>query len=176
MNFLAVFFNFWLVFTNHRPLFQSLHTYIINKSVTKHNTDLEKISQWAYRWEMQFNPDPNNQANEVIFSLKLVSNNLLHPPVKFNNDNTITRCSHQKHLRVVLDSNLNFSTYIDQNIKKYNKMIGLIRRLSVNLPHNALFTIRKSFIRTHIDYGNTLYDKPSNDNFRNKMKKFNIAS
>ena len=76
---------------------------------------------------MQFNPDPNNQANEVIFSLKLVSNNLLHPPVKFNNDNTITRCSHQKHLRVVLDSSLNFKIPIDKKIKKCNKMIGLIR-------------------------------------------------
>ena len=54
---------------------------------------------------MQFNPDPNKQANEIIFSRKLVSNNLSHPPVKFNNNN-ITRCSHQKHLGVVLDSNL----------------------------------------------------------------------
>ena len=44
----------------------------INKSVTELNTDLEKISQWAYQWEMQFNPDPSKQANEVIFSRKLV--------------------------------------------------------------------------------------------------------
>ena len=45
----------------------------INKSVTELNTDLEKISQWAYQWKMQFNPDPNKQANEIIFSPKLVS-------------------------------------------------------------------------------------------------------
>ena len=122
---------------------------------------------------MQFNPDPNKQANEVIFSRKLVSNNLSHPPVKFNNNN-ITRCSHQKHLGVVLDSNLNFNTHIDQKIKKCNKMIGLIRRLSVNLRRNALLTIYKSFIRPHFDYGDTLYDKPSNNNFQNKMEKFNI--
>ena len=50
-----------------------------------------------------------------MFSRKLISNNLLHPPVKFNN-NSITRCSHQNHLGVVLDSNLNFKTYIDQEI------------------------------------------------------------
>ena len=29
----------------------------INKSVTELNTDLEKISQWACQWKMQFNPD-----------------------------------------------------------------------------------------------------------------------
>ena len=142
----------------------------IKKSVTELNTALEKITQWAYQWKMQFNPDPNKQANEIIFSRKLVSNNLSHPPVKFNNNN-ITRCSHQKHLGVVLDSNLNFNTHIDQKIKKCNKIIGLIRRLSVNLPCNALLTIYKSFVRPHLNYGDILYDKRSNDNFQSKMEK-----
>ena len=44
-------------------------------------------------------------------------------------------------------------------------MIGLIRRLSINLP------LRKSFIRPPLDYGDILYDKPSNDNFQNKWGK-----
>ena len=35
---------------------------------------------------MQFNPDPKEQANEVIFSQKTSSNNLSHPPIKFNNN------------------------------------------------------------------------------------------
>ena len=51
----------------------------INKSVTELNTDVEKISQWSYQWKMQFNPNPNKQANEVIFSHKLISNNSSHP-------------------------------------------------------------------------------------------------
>ena len=50
-------------------------------------------------------------------------------------------------------------------------MIGLIRLLSVNLSHNALLTIYKSFIRPHLDHGDIVYDKPSNDNFQNKMEK-----
>ena len=65
---------------------------------------------------MQFDHDPKKQANEVIFSHKLVSNNLLYPLVKFNNNN-ITRCFHQKHSGVVLDSNLSFNTHIDQKTK-----------------------------------------------------------
>ena len=69
-----------------------------------------------------------------------------------------------------MDSNLNFNTHFDQNIKKCNKMIGLIRRLSVNLTRNAFLTIYKSFIRPHLDYGDILYDKPSNDNFLSKME------
>ena len=54
---------------------------------------------------------------------------------------------------------------------KSNKITDLIRRLSINLPRNALLTIYKSFIRPHLDYRDILYDKPSNDNFQSKMEK-----
>ena len=104
-----------------------------------------------------------------LFSPINVSNNLSHPPVKFNNSN-ITRCSRQ-HLRVALDSNLNFNTRINQKIKDCNKIVGLIRRLSVNLPCNAFLSIYRSFIRPHLDYGDTLSDKPKNENFQNEMEK-----
>ena len=50
-------------------------------------------------------------------------------------------------------------------------MIGLIRRLSINLPRNALLTIYKSFVRPHLDYGDILYDKPNNENFQIKLEK-----
>ena len=119
---------------------------------------------------MQFNPDPNKQANEVIFSRKTSSNNLSHPPIKFNN-NEISKCPHQKHLGIVLDSKLNFNAHVDQKIKKCNRIISLIRRLSINLPRNALLTINKSFVRPHLDYGDILYDKPNNENFQNKLEK-----
>ena len=79
----------------------------VNKSVVELNADLEKINQWTYQWKMQFNPDPNKQSNEVIFSRKSISHNLSHPPIKFN-ERTITKCNHQKHLGIILDSNLNF--------------------------------------------------------------------
>ena len=105
---------------------------------------------------MQFNPDPNKQANEVIFSQKSISHNLSNPRNKFN-ERTITRYNHQKHLGIILDSNLNFNIDIDQKIKKCNKLIGRIRRFSVNLPRNALLAICKSFIRPHLDYGDILY-------------------
>ena len=142
----------------------------IHKSASNRNDDLEKINYWAYQWKMQFNPDPNKQANEVTFSRKTNSNNLSHPPIKFINNN-ISKCPHQKHLGIVLDSKLNFNAHVDQKIKKYNRMIGLIRRLSINLPRNALLTIYKSFVRPHLDYGDILYDKPNNENFQNKLEK-----
>ena len=96
----------------------------VTKSVVELNADLEKINQWVYQWKMQFNPDPNKQVNEVIISRKSISQNLSHPPIKFN-ERIISKCNHQKHLGIILDSNLNFNTHIDQKIKKCNKLIVL---------------------------------------------------
>ena len=64
---------------------------------------MEKINQWAYQWKMQFKPDPNKQPNEVIFSRKSISYNLSHHPIKLN-ERIITKCNHQKHSEIILDS------------------------------------------------------------------------
>ena len=49
------------IFADDASLFSKV--FDVNKSVTELNTDLEKISQLAYHWKMQFNPDPSKQAN-----------------------------------------------------------------------------------------------------------------
>ena len=46
---------------------------------------------------MQFNPDPNKQANEVIFSRKADPGDFFSLPIKFNNDSIATSLN-QKHL------------------------------------------------------------------------------
>ena len=38
----------------------------INTSVSDLNEDLEKIINWAFKWKMNFNPDPNKQAQGII--------------------------------------------------------------------------------------------------------------
>ena len=56
----------------------------INLSATNLNNDLSKINAWANQWKMTFNPDPNKQAQEVIFSRKTKKTS--HPPLNFNNN------------------------------------------------------------------------------------------
>ena len=116
---------------------------------------------------MQFNPDPNKQANKVIFPRK--SNSCSRPPVNFNN-NDFNKYSHHKNLDIVLDSKLGLKFHVDRKIKVY-KLISFIRSLSVNVPGNALLTIFKLLIRLHVDYGEILYDKPETENFQNKLEK-----
>ena len=66
---------------------------------------------------------------------------------------------------------LNFSIHIDHEVKRSNKIIRLLRRLSVCLPIKSLLMTYRFFIRPHLDHGNILYDKPDNQNFESKTKK-----
>ena len=56
------------IFADDTSLFSKV--YDIDISAKELNSDLENISKWAFQWKMQFNPDPNKQANEVIYSRK----------------------------------------------------------------------------------------------------------
>ena len=49
----------------------------------KLNSDLHKVSLWAYKWKISFNPDPSKQTQEVNFSRKI--NKVYHPPFLFDN-------------------------------------------------------------------------------------------
>ena len=59
--------------------------------------------------------------------------------------------------------------------KRY-KMIGIIKRLPVNIPRDTLLRIFKSLIRPYLDYGDIIYDKPNNESFKNKIEKIQYKS
>ena len=126
------------------------------------------ISEWAFQWKMQFNPDLNKQANQVYFSRK--SNTYDYIPIKLN-DSPVQLCESQKHSDVILDKHLNFYEYIEGKIKICNKLIGTIKHLSAHLPRKSLLTIYKSFARPRLDYGDIIYDNPVNVSLINKLEK-----
>ena len=113
---------------------------------------------------MQFNTDLNKQTREVYFSKKWNNENSL--PVTFNNAKIVI-CSSHKHLSLMLDKC--FNEYIQGNEKCYKMILGF-KGLSGNLPHDALLRIYKSFIRSHLDYGDIIYDQPGNKSFKNKIE------
>ena len=50
------------------------------------------------------------------------------------------------------------------------KGIGVIKRLSKMLPWHYLLTTHKSLVRPHLDYGDVLYDQPSNKSLFKKIQ------
>ena len=117
---------------------------------------------------MLFNPDPQKQAQEVIFSRKTIK--APHLSVVFNNVPAV-QSSCQKHLGVYLDQKLNFTHHIKEKVTKANKGIAVIKKFQTKLPRNALLTIYKFFIRPHLNYADIVYDQPNNDFFENKLER-----
>ena len=118
---------------------------------------------------MSFNPDPTKQAQEVIFSRKLMKP--IHPLIKFNNLHAQSASS-QKHLGLILDEKLNFEYHLKVKCVKFNKGIGITKKLQNRLPRQALLTIFKSFVIPHVDYGDINYGQPNNEMFCQKLDSY----
>ena len=153
------------LFADDTSLFSTV--YDPNISASQLESDLKKISHWAFKWKMTFNPDLSKQAQEVIFSRKTVK--VSHPSFTFNTAPVAcTTC--QKHLGLYLDEKSSFYDHINAKISNANKRIGIIKRLLNTLPRNSLLTIYKSFIRPHLDYRGIIYDQPNNESFCTKIE------
>ena len=75
---------------------------------------------------MQFNPDKNKQAIQVVFSQK--KDAVIHPTVLFSGSEVAVKTEH-KHLDMMLDFKLNFKSHIREAIVKARRGIGIIRFL-----------------------------------------------
>ena len=147
----------------------SLFSKIENKSYSNFqlNKDLQTISKWAFQWKMSFNPDPIKEAIEVCFSHK--RDNVVYPPLNFNN-NAVQSANSQKHLGVVLDSKLEFNEHVNNKINKCNKLIGIMKKLSLTLSRNSSLTIYKTFVRPILDYTDIIFDKSLTEPFKDKLE------
>ena len=81
------------LFADDTSLLSVVHN--INSTANDLNSDLMKISNWAFQCKMRFNPNPNKQAQEVIFSRKI--DKIDHPPLYFSQSLVISSSAH-KHL------------------------------------------------------------------------------
>ena len=105
-----------------------LFSVIFNKDLSAKNVidDLNRINSWAFQWKIRFNPDPNKQAQEVLFSSKIQK--LCQPSLVFNN-NIVTQSLTRKHSGMFLDTKLGFQEHLKSMFSKVNKTIGLLGKL-----------------------------------------------
>ena len=87
---------------------------------------------------MKFNPDPNEQAQEVHFSNRTNKDASLFRTFNNNKAGTI---SSQKHLRLILDTRLNLNKNLESKTNKCYKIIVFLKGLSNKLPRDALLRI-----------------------------------
>ena len=63
----------------------------------------------------------------------------------------------QKHLGVFLDSRLNFSKPIKEQVMKAMKGVSLLKFLSTYVNRNVLDLFYKMYVRPHLDYGDVIF-------------------
>ena len=81
---------------------------------------LEKLMNEQHNGKMSFNPDPNKQPQEVIFSRK--RQNLNHDSIYFDN-NFVQQVPSQKDLGMHIDTKLNFGEHLDNIMSKDDNTI-----------------------------------------------------
>ena len=77
------------------------------------------------------------------------------------NGTVVAKMNEQKHLGLILDSNLSFKKHINEKIIKAKKNLGIIKHLSMFLPRKTLDQMYKALVRSHFDYCDVLYHIPS---------------
>ena len=92
---------------------------------------------------MLFDPDPMKQVVEIAFSTKINSSN--HPVLKFSNV-PVAKVDRNKHLGMILDSEMPFASYIQAATLKCRRRIGGIKFLSTYLPRSTLEQQYKSYV------------------------------
>ena len=117
---------------------------------------------------MKFNPNSNEQAQEVHFSNRTNKDSFIF--ITFNNRKVET-ISLQKHVGLILDERLNFNKHLESKINKSFKIIGFPKRLSNKLPRDTLLRIYQSCVRFHLDYGDIVYDKSNKESSTSKLER-----
>ena len=97
---------------------------------------------------MQFNPDKNKQAIQVIFSQK--RDKPAHPLLYINRSEVVLR-HEQKHFGMILDSELSFYSHVKEKIVNARKAIGVIRFMSRYVTREVLDQMYKLYLRPHLD-------------------------
>ena len=115
---------------------------------------LNKISVWANQWCLRFKPDITKQAVEVIFSTKTTPPP--HPSLMFNNI-PVKLVNEHKHLGIILDKQLSFTSHINCKLSIARRGLGIISRLRKYLPRITIKLVFKTFIRPHLECGDIIF-------------------
>ena len=69
----------------------------------------------------------------------------------------IETASEEKDLGVTFQQDLKFSSHIAEKVNKANSTLSLIVRTSEYIEKDSFILLYKSLVRTHVEYGNTIW-------------------
>ena len=120
-------------------------------SATAINDDLQLIENWSRQWLVTFN---SSKTKSMRVSRK--RSPAQHPHIIFRGS-TLHDVSQQKHLGVILTSDLSWSSHINYIVSKSRKLIGVMRLLQHRLSRRTLELIYLIYIRPILEYGDVVW-------------------
>ena len=126
----------FIIYINDLPRYKMFadDTKLMQKliSTTSHNElqdDINRLIEWSKKWELKF----NTSKCKVMHFGNDISNS--YTMLDFNDQKRkkLEFITEEKDLGVIIDHKLNFSSHIVTQVKKANKMMGLIRRSYTHL-------------------------------------------
>jgi hypothetical protein len=121
-------------------------------SYAKLNRDLTKLTTWANKWLVTFNP------SKTVFLQVSRKLNPAPKPILIMNGTKIKEVTSHKHIGLTINQTLTWSDHISQVVHKASKCIGLLQRISRDVPRQCLETLYKSMILPIMEYGDIIYD------------------
>ena len=116
-----------------------------------HNINLQRdigaLQDWANRWQLRFNAK----------KCKVMHLGHSNPKMNYHIDNEELEVVHvEKDLGVWIDDQLKLHDHTANQVKKANKILGLIRRSFSTLDKHSFSILYKSLVRTHLEYANSV--------------------
>ena len=115
--------------------------------------DLYELCKWTAKWLLFFN----------LKKCKVMHLGINNPCWEYKMTNkcgkvvTIYEVEREKDLGIIFQNNLKFNEHINMAANKANKITGLIKRSFSFLDKPTFLTLYKSLIRSHVDYGTSIW-------------------
>ena len=109
--------------------------------------DINNLSKWSKEWLLSFN---KNKCKHMHFGTSFHS--------AYSIENEIIRTeTKEKDLGIIIDNELKFQEHINTQVKRANRMLGVVKR-SFTFSDNEMFlTLYKSLIRPNLEYGSNVW-------------------
>ena len=110
--------------------------------------DINHLTGWSEKWELGFNTSKckvMHFGNDITSPYMMID--LYDQKCK-----VLDFVSEEKDLGIIIDNKLNFRSHISTQVKKANRMMGLIRRSFTYLDRSTFRCLFNSLVRPHLEY------------------------
>ena len=116
--------------------------------------DLDNLTMWADKWQLRFNADKCH-----VLHLGYRNQHHQYHMRKHDSDESVELAISyvEKDLGVLVDNDLKFTQHIESQVKKANRLLGLIRRSFTFMDKECMKLLFTSLVRPHLEFGNVAW-------------------